>query len=84
MSAYQHINSGDWGIGLENRIASGIAEGYTQEEVKFAQKYIDYIYPKSQRGQGKTPDEAKQLLGFDTGGYTGEWDGSYGKLAVLH
>ena len=24
------------------------------------------------------------LEGFDTGGYTGDWDGSYGKLAMLH
>ena len=28
--------------------------------------------------------KAKQLLGFDTGGYTGDWGGSYGKLAMLH
>jgi hypothetical protein len=26
----------------------------------------------------------KDLEGFDTGGYTGEWGGSYGKLALLH
>ena len=26
----------------------------------------------------------KLLIGFDTGGYTGDWDGSYGKLAMLH
>ena len=24
------------------------------------------------------------LIGFDTGGYTGSWDGAYGKLALLH
>jgi hypothetical protein len=24
------------------------------------------------------------LEGFDTGGYTGEWSGAYGKLAMLH
>ena len=23
-------------------------------------------------------------MGFDTGGYTGDWAGSYGKLAFLH
>ena len=25
-----------------------------------------------------------QLSGYDTGGYTGEWAGGYGKLAMLH
>jgi hypothetical protein len=29
MSAYNRIISGDWGDGLENRIAKGVAEGYT-------------------------------------------------------
>ena len=24
------------------------------------------------------------IVGYDTGGYTGDWDGSYGKLAMLH
>ena len=39
---------------------------------------------------GKGPGEVtgwvwrKDLEGFDTGGYTGEWGGSYGKLAMLH
>ena len=28
--------------------------------------------------------QAKSALGFDTGGYTGDWSGSYGKLAFLH
>ena len=26
----------------------------------------------------------KDVVGFDTGGYTGDWGGSYGKLAMLH
>jgi hypothetical protein len=84
MSAYQRIITGDWGTGLEGRIAKGIAEGYTEQEIRAAQDYINYTFPKSQKGQGKTHDEAKALMGFDTGGYTGDWAGAYGKLAVLH
>jgi hypothetical protein len=67
MSAYQRIITGDWGTGLEGRIAKGIAEGYTEQEVRAAQDYINYTFPKSQKGQGKTHDEAKALMGFDTG-----------------
>jgi hypothetical protein len=33
---------------------------------------------------GYSHDKAKGLMGFDTGGYTGDWAGSYGKLALLH
>ena len=29
-------------------------------------------------------EDAKKRLGFDTGGYTGAWEGGYGKLAFLH
>ena len=28
--------------------------------------------------------KAKSLLGYDTGGYTGNWNSSDGKLALLH
>lgn len=29
-------------------------------------------------------DRVRTAFGFDTGGYTGDWSGSYGKLAFLH
>jgi hypothetical protein len=60
---------------------SAKAAGYTDEEIALALKVIndskagwsyDYNY--------KT---AMKLLGYDTGGYTGEW-GPEGRLALLH
>jgi hypothetical protein len=29
-------------------------------------------------------DKIREILGFATGGYTGDWSGPYGKLAFLH
>ena len=83
MEAYDHIVSGDWGNGVEHRVKEGIAAGFTEAEVRAAQQYINYTFPKHLNGMGYSKAKAKELLGFDTGGYTGEW-GPYGKLAVLH
>ena len=58
--------------------------GYSADEVRLGQYMIDYVYPTYLRGMGYSWDYTKQLLGFNTGGYTGEWDGGYGKLAFLH
>ena len=77
-AAYKKINSGSWGNGLSKRISNGAAEGYTEEEVRKAQELINKVYG------GSTLAAAKSALGFDTGGYTGDWAGSYGKLAMLH
>ena len=77
-AAYKKINSGSWGNGVSNRISKGAAEGYTEEEVRKAQELINKVYG------GSTLAAAKTALGFDTGGYTGDWSGSYGKLAMLH
>ena len=82
-AAYGRINAGAWGTGLTNRISKGAAEGYTEAEVRKAQELINYIYPVSSGGQGKTEAQAKSLMGYDTGGYTGEW-GPDGRLAILH
>jgi hypothetical protein len=41
------------------------------------------VYPKNLGGYGYSMDKAKGLMGFDTGGYTGEW-GPEGKMAMLH
>ena len=85
MSAYNHIVNGDWGYGVEHRVEEGIKAGYSAEEVRAAQRYINLTFSKNCNppGAGKSPTEAKKIMGFDTGGYTGEW-GSYGKLAILH
>ena len=77
-AAYKKINSGAWGNGMSRRISNGAAEGYTEEEVRKAQELINKVYG------GSTLAAAKSALGFDTGGYTGDWSGSYGKLAMLH
>ena len=84
MQAYEKICSGAWGNGLENRIAKGVAEGFTEDEIRKAQQYINYTFPPSQNGLGYSASKAKSLLGFDTGGYTGDWGGAYGKMALLH
>ena len=84
MQAYEKICSGAWGNGLENRIAKGVAEGFTEDEVRKAQQYINYTFPPSRNGLGYSAAKAKSLLGFDTGGYTGDWGGAYGKMALLH
>lgn len=84
MKAYNHIVAGEWGNGIATRIKNGVAAGYTEEIVRAAQEYINYTFPRSQNGLGYSPEKAKKLMGFETGGYTGDWAGSYGKLALLH
>ena len=77
-AAYDRINAGKWGHGINNRIQNGKNEGFTEEEVRLGQKLINKVYG------GMSLSAAKKALGFDTGGYTGDWAGSYGKLAFLH
>ena len=48
------------------------------------QKLINYTYDRALGGQGKSREEAKKLMGYDTGGYTGAWGDAVGKLALLH
>lgn len=84
MQAYDQIVAGKWGNGVENRVARGKDAGFTEEEVRAAQQYINYTFPRDRNGLGYSHDKAKGLMGFDTGGYTGDWAGSYGKLALLH
>ena len=77
-AAYKKINSGAWGNGMQRRISAGKAEGFTEEEVRLGQQLINKVYG------GMALEAAKAAIGFDTGGYTGDWGGSYGKLAMLH
>ena len=83
VAAYDKINGGAWGNGMDNRIKAGKKDGFTEAEVRAGQDLINYTYPTYLNGQGKTREQAKKLMGYDTGGYTGEW-GSEGKLALLH
>ena len=83
-AAYKRINAGAWGNGISNRISAGAKEGFSKAEVKLGQKIINYTYSKSNHGLGYSMKKAKSLLGYDTGGYTGNWNSSDGKLALLH
>ncbi|MBQ7820081.1 MAG: hypothetical protein IJ341_10340 [Bacteroidales bacterium] len=76
--AYNKIMSGSWGNGVSHRVDEGKKDGYTEAEVRKAQELVNLVYG------GKSMSQAKSALGFDTGGYTGDWSGSYGKLAFLH
>ena len=82
--AYNHINQGKWGNGVENRVKNGALDGFSREEVLAGQQLIDYMYPKNLGGYGYSESYARQLMGYRTGGYTGEWTGDEGKLAILH
>ena len=84
VAAYNKINGGAWGNGLQNRINRGKSDGFTEAEVRAGQQLINYTYPTNLNGMGKSRDEAKRLMGYDTGGYTGEWGDNSGKLALLH
>lgn len=76
---FENFNRGIWTeTGWDKRKAKAISAGYSEEEVEMAMQMIKYIF-----GQGKRYDQAKTLLGFDTGGYTGSW-GPEGKVAMLH
>lgn len=83
IAAYNHINQGHWSNYPKRRDA-GYAAGFTDDEIDLGQSIIDYTYKTWQGGYGYSMEYAKQLLGFNTGGYTGAWEGGYGKLALLH
>ena len=70
-SIRNHILSGAWGKSRSEWINSGIADGF---EANMINEIIKSL----------TEDEIRKIRGFDTGGYTGSWGGSYGKLALLH
>lgn len=84
VAAYNKINGGKWGNGLQNRINKGKSDGFTEAEVRAGQQLINYTYPPNLNGYGYSREKAKSLMGYDTGGYTGEWGDTSGRLALLH
>ena len=89
VDVYKLINSSDTnGIGTtdQGRIANIQARGYTKEQAELGQKLINLTYPTNANppGKGLSWEVAKKMLGYATGGYTGDWTGSNGKLALLH
>ena len=87
MEVFRAINGGGAPTGLNNRIAHFTKLGYTEDEVRAAQAYINEVYPKELKGKATEAAAAEKAVrerfGFATGGYTGEW-GPEGKLAFLH
>lgn len=84
VAAYDKINQGKWGNGIQNRISKGKADGFTEAEVRAGQQLINYTYPTRLNGYGYSREKAKGLMGYDTGGYTGAWGDQSGRLALLH
>lgn len=82
--AYAAINSGKWSNGHDTRHQKGLLDHFTLEEIRLGQQLINLTYGRGQGGMGMSWAEAKKKLGFDTGGYTGEWGDKSGKLAFLH
>lgn len=68
VAAYNKINQGAWGNGVEHRVEMGKKEGFSEQSVRKAQQLIDYTYPTYLGGYGYSWDYAKKLLGYKTGG----------------
>ena len=86
-AAYRLINSGAVGNDPERK-QNLYNRGYTKDEARAAQLLINYTYPTWDHGWGMSWEAGKNKLretySFETGGYTGDWNGSAGQLAVLH
>ena len=76
---YDKIYQGTYGNGTKIRLQRALSDGFTADDYWAAQHIIDYVF-----GRGYAYSRARELLKFDTGGYTGDWNGPYGKLALLH
>ena len=77
IGAYNEIMSGRAGNGDARwRYLSG--KGYTDAEQNAAQEVVNAVFGGSSRDAA-----LKKIVGYATGGYTGEWNND-GKLAVLH
>ena len=68
------VTSGGW-------IPSAQSQGYSSEAIQLARQALNDSKPGG--GYSYDYNKALQLVGYDTGGYTGQW-GPEGKLALLH
>lgn len=75
--AFDDINSGRAGNGAARQ--AYLSARYTSSAISRAQAAINEAYSK-----GWTRDKVRQVYGFDTGGYTGDWHSSEGRIALLH
>ena len=77
------VHTGTIKNGVNGWIPSARSAGYSEKAISIALKAINES--KTGAGYGYYYDKALALIdSYDTGGYTGEWDGSYGKLAMVH
>ena len=81
---YNLINTQKLGNGRPYRTEEAEKYGYDEETYLLAQRYVNLVYPKNLGGKAYSSAAAKKALGYDTGGYTGDWNSSEGKLAFLH
>jgi len=84
MQVYNLINSGAVGNHDTGRVQNLLNRGYSQQEYSLGQQLINMVYDAGLGGRGMSMDAAKAALGFDSGGYTGDWSGANGRLALLH
>ena len=84
IKVYNLINTQKLGNGRPYRTEEAEKYGYDKETYLLAQRYVNLVYPKNLGGEEYSSAAAKKALGYDTGGYTGDWNSSEGKLAFLH
>jgi len=68
----------------KNTLEAAYKSIYKVPSVKFSDNYSITITEKSPIQDKLFAKIMKQVLGLSTGGYTGEWNDSNGKLALLH
>lgn len=83
VKVYNLINTGKLGVGVAHRVDLAKSMGYSVAAGYGGQKLINLTYSRSNGGAGMSWEDAKKQMGYDTGGYTGEW-GKEGRLAFLH
>ncbi len=83
---FNHEWNSGWGDDPQRR--DKLIKAYGEDFANDVQNYIDIhwhddsvFYPDFERSKKFW---STTLVGYDTGGYTGEWSGGSGKLAVLH
>ena len=84
IKVYNLINTQKLGNGRPYRTEEAEKYGYDKETYLLAQRSVNLVYPKNLGGKAYSSAAAKKALGYDTGGYTGDWNSSEGKLAFLH
>lgn len=82
------LQVGDFSLAQDGSHTTVLHGDYKDMETKMEKLKSKLPALFGKRGQGKdkkgVPDKSKTFFGFRTGGYTGDWAGQDGRLAVLH